>query len=288
MNKIWTLVAFSALVVSQTVDALPEEHEARRLMLAAEEAVTGENWVDAGEYLNRLQALEADKPVAYQYYRGRVMFEAGHQSEAMAALEAYVTAAGEEGTHYQETLKLITRIEAQRKEQSEAAQDSAGKSEPVATIESAGSNSIQQLQQLYLASSPREALASHANSLLTLNAWQTEGERRVARANVEPTLLYQVSATSDGQLQVQETRRAGDSASAQSATGPEKAAKVTSNFPVYGVNPQVEWDCVEAGSACWIYDPRDGSRWIKLGNNSDQTEQVAQTLGDLIRHLQSP
>lgn len=288
MNKTWKTIAFSALLVSQTVSALPEEHETRRLMLAAEEAVANANWREAGEYLNRLQALDTEKPVDYQYFRGRVMFEAGHLSDAVKALDAYATEAGEEGEHYQDALKLITRIEAKREKQSDEAKKSAGKSKPVATIEPTNGNSVKQLQKLYLTNSPREALVQHINGLLTLNAWKGKNESRVVHANADPDLVYQVSASASGQLQLQEVRRSANAQPAtEGAVDTEKAEVVTSGFAVFGINPQVDWDCMETTASCWIYDPRDGSRWIKLRANADQAEQVAQALGELIRHLQA-
>src|SRR5690554_3040991 len=45
------LVAFAGQAL-----ALEPEHEIRRLMLAAEAAVQADNWAEAGEFLNRLQA----------------------------------------------------------------------------------------------------------------------------------------------------------------------------------------------------------------------------------------
>lgn len=105
----------ASLLMTGQVAALESEHEIRRLMLATEEAVSGENWGEAGEYLNRLQQLEGQKPADYFYFRGRVMLEAGHFNEARAALEKYVSQAGAEGKHYKDALKLITSVEKARK-----------------------------------------------------------------------------------------------------------------------------------------------------------------------------
>ena len=95
---------FAGLVLSSVLalqagfaQALAPEHEIRRLMLATEEAVAAENWSEAGEYLNRLQAMEGEKPAEYYYYRGRAMLQANHLNEARSALEQYITRAGAEG-----------------------------------------------------------------------------------------------------------------------------------------------------------------------------------------------
>ena len=89
----------ASLLMAGQVSALEPEHETRRLMLATEEAVSSESWGEAGEYLNRLQQLEGEKPANYFYFRGRVMLESDHYNEAQAALEKYVSLAGSEGEH---------------------------------------------------------------------------------------------------------------------------------------------------------------------------------------------
>jgi len=50
----------------------------------------------------------------------------------------------------------------------------------------------------------------------------------------------------------------------------------------------IEWSCENATESCWIYDPRDGSRFLRLGNDRDQAEVLANTLGSLIRKMQAP
>ncbi|WP_123633112.1 MULTISPECIES: hypothetical protein [Marinobacter] len=276
MKSRWMGVVVGSMLFTQLAWALPPEHETRRLMLAVEKAVENQQWGQAGEYLNRLQALDTKKPDDYAFYRGRVMYEAGHYNEAMAALEAYVTQAGEKGEHYTEALELITSVEQARKEEGDVASAAQSQGEPVAKIEPADGNSVEQLQKLYLASTPREALERHANSLLSQNAWRA-GNGRVINANQTPDVVYQVSSDT-GALQVQETRKLDDG----------RSEVVSSRLPVYGINPLLKWDCPDDGRTCWIYDPRDGSRWLKLGGQADTTQALARTLGDLIRRLQSP
>ncbi|WP_040883690.1 tetratricopeptide repeat protein [Marinobacter nanhaiticus] len=276
MKTRWMGVVVGGVLFTQLAYGLPPEHETRRLMLAVEKAVESQNWGEAGEYLNRLQTLQTQKPDDYAYYRGRVMYEAGHLNEAMAALETYATQAGSEGEHYTDSLELITAIEQMRKKQGAVTQAAKAKGEPVATIEPASGDSIQELQQLYLASTPLEALERHANSLLSQNAWRA-GTEKIVRAEGEPDVLYRVS-TAAGQLQLQETRKVADG----------RSQVVSNGLPVYGVNPLLDWDCLPGERTCFIYDPRDGSRWIKLGGQESTTEELARTLGDLIRRLQSP
>ncbi|MGO1750311.1 MAG: hypothetical protein ACTHZR_08575 [Marinobacter sp.] len=265
-------VVASALMAGQAA-ALAPEHESRRLMLATEEAVTAENWGEASEYLTRLQNLDAKKPADYHYYRGRVMLQSSHFNEAQSALEAYVTKAGTEGDHYQNALKLITEIERARKENAKAPQ--IGDEARIAVIEPAGDKRVASLRKLYLADSDREALVLHLNSLLGIAGWRQD--QTVVRLDRPADIEYRLSIGNDA-ISTQEIRR-NDSGG---------VTRKTTQIPVFGVNPQVEWGCEQAVAACWVYDPRDGSRLFQLSPNRSQTEEIAQTLGKLIRNLQAP
>lgn len=276
MKSRWMGVVVGGMLFTQLAYGLPPEHETRRLMLAVEKAVENQKWGEAGEYLNRLQTLETPKPDDYAYFRGRVMYEAGHLNESRAALETYVTQAGAEGEHYNDSLELITAIEQTRKKQGAVRQAAEAKGEPVATIEPASGDSMQELQRLYLANTPLEALERHANSLLTQNAWRASSEK-IVRKDGNPDVQYRISANA-GELQLQETRKVADG----------RSEVVSNRLPVYGINPLLDWDCLPDGRTCFIYDPRDGSRWIKLGGQESATEELARTLGDMIRRLQSP
>lgn len=270
-------VVLASLMLSQVALALPTEHETRRLMLAVEQAVEEQRWEDAGGFINRLQAIDAGKPLAYQFYRGRVMLEAGQLNEARAALESYVTNAGSEAPHYRDALNLITNID-RRSENASEGPDSGAPEEPVAMIEPAGKDRTKRLKDLYLADTAVTALETHLNSLLELNAWR-RGNQRVVKASEPPDRAYQVFARDDGTLNIQERRRSRTA---------DRAEVVSDEFAVYGIGRQVDWDCPAAERACWLYDPRDGSRWMKLADRPEQVEEIAGTLGDLIRELQSP
>ncbi|MGF2736086.1 hypothetical protein [Marinobacter sp. DUT-1] len=264
----------AALSAAGQAHALAPEHEMRRLMLATEEAVNAGSWGEAGEYLNRLQQLEAKKPAEYFFYRGRVMLQAGHLNEAQSALEAYVTQAGTEGSHYQQALKLITEVERTRK--SGSADQANGKQPPkVAVIEPAGNQSISSLRKLYLTNNDRDALLMHLNSLLDMAGWRAD--QSVVRLDKPADVAYEVSAT-DSVISFQEIRRESGS----------RLVRKTQTMEVYGVNPMIEWGCEAAVASCWIYDPRDGSRLMQLGFNRERAGEIAQTLGQLVRHLQAP
>nr|WP_297402063.1 hypothetical protein [uncultured Marinobacter sp.] len=265
----------ASMLVAGPASALAPEHETKRLMLATEEAVATERWGEAGEYLNRLQAIEGKKPADYFFYRGRVMFQAAQLNEAQAALEAYVKQAGAEGAHYQEALGLITDVEKARAAKAAAPKTPNGETAKIAVIEPAGDQSMASLRQLYLTDTDREALTIHLNSLLDVAGWRED--RAVVQLNRPADVEYRVD-TAESSISVQEIRRSSDG----------RVVRKTSQMPVFGINPLVEWGCESAASSCWVYDPRDGSRLFQLSYNRDQAQDIAQTLGRLIRNLQAP
>ncbi|UDL07304.1 hypothetical protein J2887_07590 [Marinobacter sp. CA1] len=269
-------MAVAAMTAASGVQALAPEHEVRRLMLATEAAVADERWGDAGEYLNRLQVLQANKPPAYMFYRGQVMLEGGHFNEARSALEQYVSSAGNDGAYYDKALEMITRIERQQRSNGNGVNGQPADGEPVAVIEPAAEETVDSLRKLYLADSDTGALAMHLNSLLALNGWRDD--HRIVRADRPADIEYRVSV-GDGQIRIQESRL---------ADAGDRRQVSTEVLPVYGVSPLVRWDCEPLNKACWIYDPRDGARLMQLGTDRDHARSAAQTLGRLIRTMQNP
>lgn len=255
--------------------ALEPEHEVRRLMLAIESAVEAENWGDASEYLNRLQQMESEKPANYLYFRGRVMLESGYFNEAQSALEGYVSEAGSEGEHYTRALEMITRVESARKgAQSGAGQAASAQSEPVAVIEPAEEASLDKLRELYLVDSDAEALVIHLNTLLDGAGWTAD--QRIKRLDRPADLSYQINRMNDS-LNIQEARRDTNG----------RVTRTTESLGVFGVNTRINWDCEPAAAACYIYDPRDGSRLMQLAEKHGVAAEVARTLGKLIRTMQN-
>ena len=63
--------------------------------------------------------------------------------------------------------------------------------------------------------------------------------------------------------------------------------RTTESMGVFGINPSIDWDCEPAAAACWIYDPRDGSRLMQLAEKHGVASEVARTLGQLIRTMQN-
>ena len=253
--------------------ALPPQDEMRRLVLATEQAVKTQRWDDASRYLNHIQALKVEKkPDEYLFLRGQVMYHAGQLSEARDALDAYVVAAGQKGSHYTRALETITAID-----ESQRAHSSMSSKKPVATIKAAGDEqNLKQLEKLYLTNNPRDALIAHLNSILATHAWT--GGQRIQRPNARQGVRYRVSAGQAGQLLIQETRFDEQG----------QAAVTLSMMPVYGVSPLVRDGCLVTRLECWVYDPRDDSPLFRMADNADAAAQAAQTLGELIRQMQHP
>ena len=268
------LLVCAALYAGSAV-ALPAEHEIRRLMLATEQALAAENWDDASEYLGRLQQLDGERPVDFYFYRGRVMQKSGLLDEAQTSLETYVTRAGSEGQHYKQALERITEIEKRRKDSAlaELKGDLETSVQPrIATIESAEGQSAADLKKLYLAASEEQALLMHLNSVLQLSGWREDNA--IVRLDQPADIRYQVEKRNNSLLVQKITRQQGT------------MVRNSQQIDVYGINPLVKWDCEPGLATCWVYDPRDGSRLFQLGANQGQVEDIARTLGRLIRNLQ--
>lgn len=268
------LVLVSAMLAGQAF-ALAPEHEMRRLMLATEEAVESESWGEAGEYLNRLQQLEGNKPADYFYYRGLVMYQAKHLNEAQQALETYVNTAGADGDNYQDALKLITDVEKSRKSGSAGSQGAGSEGGKIAVIEPAGGQTINSLRELYLVDSDREALVMHLNSLLEVAGWRED--QTIVKVDQPADVEYRVGASVDS-VSIQEIRR----------SEADQVVRKAQSLSVFGINPQIQWGCENLSGACWVYDPRDGSRLMQLALDRDQARDIARTLSQLIRTLQAP
>lgn len=269
------LLMCAALYAGSAV-ALPAEHEIRRLMLATEQALAAENWESASEYLGRLQPLDGELPVDFYFYRGRVMQKSELLNEAQDSFEVYVTRAGQDGSYYKQALERITEIEKLRKDRALAAltnNPNTALQSPVAMIEAAGGQSAADLKSLYLAGSEEQALLMHLNSLLQLSGWRED--KVIVQLDQPADLRYQVEKRDNGLLIQKITRQQG--------TLLRKSQKVE----IYGISPLVKWDCEPSLATCWVYDPRDGSRLFQLGANRGQAEDIARTLGRLIRHLQA-
>lgn len=257
----------SAMV--SAAETLPPKDEMHRLMLAAEQAVKASQWENASRFLTQLQSLKVDKPVEYLFLRGQIMYHDQQYDEASSALRQYVLKAGDKGKHYDRALELITAIdEAQRKQ----AQSSPEKT--VATIKPAGTDEIKKLEKLYLTDNPQTALLTYINGQLSQYAWRGKG--KIIRMDSHHGVRYSLSASGNGKLMVRTTtfNASGD------------AVVTFDSMDVFGINPMVKSGCESTGQTCWIYDPRDGSRWLRLGPDADAAADIAHAITNLLRVMQ--
>lgn len=267
------------------------EDEAQRLLIATETAVAEGRWNEAADYMSLLQRKdEVRLPAEFYFLRGRIMEQAGQTRAARQAYERYVNDAGKEGEMYQQALRRITQLEegpggsrsrstssgdmgfTQNRSPAGESGNGAG-TEGTASIEPAGTDELAQLRSLYLTDDNVEALVAHANSLLSLNAW--EGPSRVVVRQPQRGLRYRLRVN-EGHLQVR-TREFDN----------EGGSEVRMHrINVFGVNPRLASQCYPEESACWIADPRDSSRWLKLKDDRDGARETARVLGMLLREIQ--
>ncbi|TVP53895.1 MAG: hypothetical protein EA349_12855 [Halomonadaceae bacterium] len=281
--KLRCIALTTGLLVALSMPAtasLSLEDESQRLLMATETAVAEGRWGVAMDYMNRLLRKEqVTLPPDFYFLRGRIMEEAGQPREARQAYGRYVSSAGREGDMYQTALRRITVIEEQERQRGDKSEQfgrepRGGNGEAMAvTLEAAGADEVAQLKALYLTDDPVEALIEHANSLLGLHAW--EGPSRVVVRQPDRGLHYRLRLD-DTSLQLR-TREVDDSGNAR--------VSVT-RLNVFGINPRVGTECYREESACWIADPRDGSRWLKLAENRAAATETARVISLLLREIQ--
>jgi len=123
------------------------------------------------------------------------------------------------------------------------------------------------------AGSEEQALLMHLNSVLQLSGWRED--KAIVRLDQPADIRYQVEKRNSSLLIQKITRQQGT------------MLRNSQQIAVYGISPLVKWDCEPSLATCWVYDPRDGSRLFQLGANQGQAEDIARTLGRLIRNLQA-
>jgi hypothetical protein len=108
---------------------------------------------------------------------------------------------------------------------------------------------------------------------LQLSGWRED--KAVVQLDQPADIRYQVEKHNSSLLIQQIIRQQGT------------VLRKSQQIDVYGISPLVKWDCEPSLATCWVYDPRDGSRLFQLGGDQRQAENIARTLGRLIRNLQA-
>lgn len=152
--------------------ALPAEMEADRLLLAAEEKLTNQNFDAAKGYLERIAGLKVTPAPKYFYLSGLIALHYGELKQASDLLSQYVEGAGREAEFYEPALRKITQIEEQLQSQEAVSQsrDQLREIQASGGIErddTAGKAYDDKVRKLYIAPTLKDSLVLHINSLLS-------------------------------------------------------------------------------------------------------------------------
>jgi hypothetical protein len=133
---------------------------------------------------------------------------------------------------------------------------------------------LAELQRLYPRQAPRKALLGHCNRLLesyALSAGYRVGEKQ------RDDLLYRLSVSGDGTLNVREETRSADGS---------RLEVRNQTLAVFGVDPFVRYECPNRGPACRVLNPQDGTPLLTLVRDHAGVAELAKAMTFLIRDLQ--
>lgn len=271
------------LPVSSAAEDLAPEFEMERLGLLMEEQLAADDFSGVRGTLDAMQALEAELPADYQYYRALVAFEARDNVTARDHLVRYVNQAGREGKYYEQALKFISSAEKEIRSATAEAKVSAvqpdAQPNPFQTRESILQADerrayLEGLRSLYLRQNDREALLDHLNALLTANPYVPG---RIVDLNRRLGVYYRVSVSGRDTLVLQRSEYAENG----------QVDIQMDRTSVFGINPYVESDCDFPRRQCWVSHPvRASEHWLVLMDRPEVAREIAQALSYLILELQ--
>ncbi|HVL01527.1 MAG TPA: hypothetical protein VM553_17035 [Dongiaceae bacterium] len=285
MNRIQTVLArgvLTALLMAPAVAvmALPAEIEADRLVLAAQEKISQQDFEGARQYLERVMPLKVEPKPVFHYLYGQVLLNDGKLEQADAELAQYVNKVGREGEHYEAALGLLTQIEEQRRTQEavgstrEQALDL--KAAGIEASDTQGKAFDDRARRDFPAGSLAESLALAANSLLRSNMYIEGKIKNPATSNRES---YSVSVKAPSELLVTKT-------SHNNAVNNGQAELSVEKLNAFGVNPFVSYRCSSAGDSCVLPDPVSGADWIRIANDEKAARELSTALTRLLKALQ--
>lgn len=269
------LLALCLMFPLPALAQLPAAIEADRLVLAAEEKIAQQDYDGARGYLERVAPLKTEPRPVYHYLFGQVLLQEGKLEEAQRHLADYVAKVGAEGTHYEDALRLLTRIE----EQAASRQDASARPDPVALGLEAGDSEGRayddKVRRLFLAATLEDALVMHINSLLKSYVYMEGKVKNLALSDRES---YSLSL--NGQKEIVLGRTVVD----QSAGGQVQLS--SDRLSPLGVNPYVSYRCSKAADSCVIRHPVTGDDWIRVAHDEAGAREIATGLTRLIKALQ--
>ena len=126
---LWNVVVFVLLAATAAVAQLPPEIQADRYLLAARQAIEGQDFTAAQAALDKMSLLETEQglelPEEFYFRSAQVAQQTHRAARAVQMVTRYLEMAGRDGKHYIEALELLNAAEA---ETFNAAQTCPGKS----------------------------------------------------------------------------------------------------------------------------------------------------------------
>ena len=126
---LWNVVVFVLLAATAAVAQLPPEIQADRYLLAARQAIEGQDFTGAQAALDKMSLLETEQglelPEEFYFRSAQVAHQTRRPARAVQMVTRYLEMAGRDGKHYIEALELLNAAEA---ETFNAAQTCEGKS----------------------------------------------------------------------------------------------------------------------------------------------------------------
>ena len=113
----WLVIALLTLLGNQgAVAQLSPEIQADRFLMQAEDRIQKQDFAGAKAALDRILDLEEEHgltiPEAFHFRHAEVAQRVGDHEEAIESVTRYLTAAGRDGEHYREALRLLNAAEA--------------------------------------------------------------------------------------------------------------------------------------------------------------------------------
>jgi hypothetical protein len=260
-------------VSTSYAQALPEDIELDRLMLATETAIETQQWQRANVRLISINALTIDPPPRYYFYRGKVSMAMAQYSEAQDAIERYLKEAGREGEFYRQGLAILNRIEdKQTAERDNVERNRRVDLSQLSLQDQDHQDYLTKISDLYLLEEPRQALQLHINTLLT-NHRYIPGKYR--RSSEWLGSLYQVKVVKGQVILVAKRADTGQSYQISQDV-----------LSIYGVNPYISSNCDSLSQQCWLNHPETGKLWLELEPNLQAAKDIAEAFSHLIRVMQ--
>lgn len=253
---------------------IPIAAELKRYMLAAERYLDEHNFDQADHYLARAQALKVELPSSYFYFKGKVLGQKKDFAAARMNFEEYILRAQPDSKYYTDSLEMITQIENIQPQQldeklikQELAWETKGQPDNSADY-------LKRITELYLATSAKEALVQHINTLLAGAPFT--GKRIVSENNKNTGLQLSISLSPDKKIVVQKTQHT------------DGAAQIMSfSTSVYGLSREFMTKCDANQLKCAIKHKDTLNTWFEIANDEAAANEIAEAASALVLLLQT-